>query len=297
MKNVLWIKYLSAVLAFSPLIPVNMGEVLAAEPIYVAQADSAYDRYMQLGYAATQQRNYQTARNYFQQALQVKPGDFYATAAAKNVTGYVNRSRGGLTFISGAGRPSRRVSGASRGEMCVPAKKMPVAIIPQTEPQLTASDHPTFFFFVPQNSAQALEFVLEADKTEEPFYKTTWKPTLREPALVSVSLPVNKNLQVGKNYNWKFSVVCDQQVRDKDLSISSVVKYMQPDQNLKIQLQKAPASERATLYAASGFWQDTITTVADLRRQHPRDITIKTDWEDLLKSVDLQEFAQVPLVP
>ncbi len=295
MKNVLWLNYLSVVLAFSLLTPVT--QAIATEPIYVAQVDSAYDRYMQLGYDATGQRNYQTALKYFRQALEEKPGDPYGKAAANNVAGYIRRSSGGLAFYSGVGRPNRRVPGASRGETCVPAKQMPVALVPQTELQLTASNHPTFFFFVPQNSAQALEFVLEDDSSQEPLYKTTWKNTNSKPGVIRVNVPANKNLPVGKDYNWKFSVVCDQQVRDKDLSVGGIVKHMQPDQNLTRQLQKLPSRQQAALYAASGFWQDTITIMADLRQQHPTDTVIKTDWEDLLKSVDLKAFAQEPLVP
>ncbi|HEY9750226.1 MAG TPA: hypothetical protein V6C63_16195, partial [Allocoleopsis sp.] len=42
---------------------------------------ASYRRYMQLGYAANKQRDYQTALTSFQAALKVRPGDPYATKA------------------------------------------------------------------------------------------------------------------------------------------------------------------------------------------------------------------------
>jgi hypothetical protein len=53
---------------------------------------ASYRRYMQLGYAANKQRDYQTAQSSFQSALQIRPGDPYATKALRNVRGYVRRN-------------------------------------------------------------------------------------------------------------------------------------------------------------------------------------------------------------
>jgi Tfp pilus assembly protein PilF len=46
---------------------------------------------MRAGYAATQQRDYSTALTYFQQALQLRPNNPYATRAVSNVQGYMQR--------------------------------------------------------------------------------------------------------------------------------------------------------------------------------------------------------------
>ena len=52
--------------------------------------ESAYDRYMRLGYDATQRRNYEAAIQFFQEALVLRPGDYYATEAIENVRSYMN---------------------------------------------------------------------------------------------------------------------------------------------------------------------------------------------------------------
>jgi cytochrome c-type biogenesis protein CcmH/NrfG len=48
---------------------------------------------MLVGYAATEQRDYQTALINFRRALQLRPGNPYATRAISNVQSYIQRSR------------------------------------------------------------------------------------------------------------------------------------------------------------------------------------------------------------
>ena len=50
-----------------------------------------FTQYMNAGYAATQQRDYQNALNYFERARQLRPGNPYATRAIRNVRGYMQR--------------------------------------------------------------------------------------------------------------------------------------------------------------------------------------------------------------
>ena len=52
-----------------------------------------YDRYMEIGYDATETGDYQTALINFQRALSEKPNDYYATQAARNVKTYINRGQ------------------------------------------------------------------------------------------------------------------------------------------------------------------------------------------------------------
>ncbi|MBE9099819.1 hypothetical protein [Vacuolonema iberomarrocanum] len=52
-------------------------------------AESRYDQLMRLGYDATQRGNYETALEFFQQALNERPEDYYATEAIENVSIYL----------------------------------------------------------------------------------------------------------------------------------------------------------------------------------------------------------------
>lgn len=53
-------------------------------------AVSSYDRWMRLGYDATQREEYQAALNFFQTALELRPEDYYATEAIANVRTYLS---------------------------------------------------------------------------------------------------------------------------------------------------------------------------------------------------------------
>ena len=52
---------------------------------------AAYDRHMRIGYAATDNQDYQTALINFRRALKTRPNDPYASQALRNVRTYINR--------------------------------------------------------------------------------------------------------------------------------------------------------------------------------------------------------------
>jgi Tfp pilus assembly protein PilF len=62
---------------------------------------------MRAGYSATQQRDYQTALSYFQQALQLRPNNPYARRAVSNVQGYLKRDGQRSTNTTPANQNSR----------------------------------------------------------------------------------------------------------------------------------------------------------------------------------------------
>ncbi len=290
-----------AALVFLPIGTVNITEVSATDGVYqLAQRNNAYSQYMQLGYSETRRRNYRKALSYFQQAAQIRPGDKYATAAIRNVTGYIQRRRNNrIAFVPG--RPGRVRSAATRGS-CLQAAQAPIPIIPtDKEVQLTTTEHPTFFFYVPQTSAQvkALEFVLqEDDESVEPLYKGIFTPA-QQTGILSITLPANQPpLTIGKEYTWGFSMVCDAQNRDQDVYIEGKIQRTE-DENLAVQLgQTTTDLDRAVLFATAGFWEDALRTIATLRRQRPNDPEVKTYWDELLKSVEIQpEVINKPLLP
>lgn len=77
--------------------PISLGVAVAQDtPQTQNQQDSDrenYSQYMKVGYAATEQGDYQTALINFQRALKSRPNDRYARAAIRNVQTYINRQR------------------------------------------------------------------------------------------------------------------------------------------------------------------------------------------------------------
>ncbi|MEC5029349.1 MAG: hypothetical protein SAL07_05500 [Oscillatoria sp. PMC 1051.18] len=62
-----------------------------------SEIESDYDRYMRIGYDATQQEDYQTALINFRRALEERPQDPYALQAIRNVSTYINRGQEAAT--------------------------------------------------------------------------------------------------------------------------------------------------------------------------------------------------------
>ncbi|MEQ9670221.1 hypothetical protein [Coleofasciculus sp. G2-EDA-02] len=72
----------------SPTSPVSPTPNTAASP--TAKRD--YTQYMLIGYAASDQGDYQTALINFKRALNERPGDTYATKAIENTEAIINRN-------------------------------------------------------------------------------------------------------------------------------------------------------------------------------------------------------------
>lgn len=200
----------------------------------------------------------------------------------------------------GDGQPSDTEGGASRnGGMCPQDAKAlnpsVTPLMPANRQGLTVADHPTFFVYVPQTSAQKALFVLK-DEKEDYFYQ---KPISipRTAGIVSFKLPSDAPaLEVGKNYKWSFVVICGEAIRPDSPVVEGRIQRIEPNPALSSQLKNLLPLQRAAVYGKGGIWYDTITSLAELKRSQPGDATLVTTWEELLKSVGLEAIATKPLL-
>ncbi|BAZ16726.1 hypothetical protein NIES4071_86040 [Calothrix sp. NIES-4071] len=257
---------------------------------------------MQQGYAQTSRRNYRAALQFFQQALSLSPGSGSAARAIANVQGYIQRgARRSIGFV--AGRPGRTRSAATRGT-CFQSQKPPTPLMPQDkEAQLTTSEYPTFYIYIPPitTKAQTMEFVLRDDSNITPLYRESFQP-VQQAGIITVRLPANRPpLQLGKVYTWGFSMICDTRKRDEDIYIEGRIRRVQ-DEDLDAQLQTtSQILDRAVLYTTAGFWENALTSIVTLRRQRPKDPEVEQYWQDLLQSISQPttdpEIANKPFLP
>lgn len=298
MKLHLWTGCLLASLACLSLNFVNQTQVLAANQVVeIAQSSSAYNQAMRLGYTETRRRNYRRALSYFQQALQLRPNDKYATTAIRNVTSYMQRRTSLISFVPG--RPGRLRAAASRGN-CFINEKPAIPLIPTNkEAQLTTAENPTFYFYLPQTAKpiHSLEFILRDNDSVAPLYRKSFQP-VGKAGIVSVTIPAQQALlKTGKAYTWTFSMICDPRNRDQDLFLRGRIERVQ-DENLSEQIQETKQPlDQAVIYATAGFWENALSTLANLRRQRPNDPEVNKYWTDLLNSVGLEEVTNQPLLP
>lgn len=275
---------------------VNQTKVLAVESVVeIARKSSAYKEYMRAGYKYTAQRNYRKALEYFKKALEIRPDDRYATTAIRNLNTYIARRSNGIIFASG--KPHRTESAASRGA----GLDSLVALTPSDqEVQLTTAEHPTFFFYIPKSAqkTQELKFVLqEGDaQTTKPLYQTTFT-LVEKKGIVSVSTPGDQPLlKTDKEYTWTFSISYPLEPDVFPKSITGKIQRVQ-DEIIANQIQQTTQPlDQARIYATAGLWENSLSILANLRRQHPNDPDVQQSWADFLESENLKAVANEPLL-
>ncbi|MEB3358363.1 MAG: DUF928 domain-containing protein [Synechococcales bacterium] len=196
------------------------------------------------------------------------------------------------------GLPGRREGGGTRGD-CSSADKPLMALMPDTNFGQTVSDYPTFYWYVPQISAEAAEFVLLDEDNNEIFITTF--AIADQPGVISLSLPEGSGmppLEVGKDYNWYFSLICDFSDRSGDLFTNGWIRRVDTTTlGLGDRLMTASESDRALIYAEAGLWFEALDTLARLRRLNPSDPAVQAQWGTLLRSVGLDEMVNEPFLP
>ena len=194
-------------------------------------------------------------------------------------------------------RSGRRKPASARGP-CSPSEKSITALIPTTNLGLTTAAYPTFFFYIPQTTATAMEFVLIDEDNQRQIFTTTLTIT-GNPGIVSLSLPTTENLpplELEKEYHWYASLICNYQQRSGDIYVDGWIQRVEPDSILISKLQNSSITERVIVYQESGLWYDTLQSLAEARRLHPDNSSLVAKWTTLLRSVGLDQIAQEPLV-
>jgi hypothetical protein len=195
------------------------------------------------------------------------------------------------------GLPGRREGGGTRSGSCATGQPTLTALTPDKNFGQTVSPYPTWFWYVPETSAQAAEFVL-LDSNNVEVYKAIFQ-IANQSGIISLSLPEHSNLSpltVGQDYHWYFSLICDRRDRSGDIYTEGWIQRIQPDSALTQQLASAVEGDRSELYATNGIWYDAVSNLADLRRLQSNNSTYRDNWNTLLRSVGLENLAAQPLV-
>ncbi|WP_439341109.1 DUF928 domain-containing protein [Vacuolonema iberomarrocanum] len=200
------------------------------------------------------------------------------------------------------GMPGRREGGGTRGcwgnANSIPTDTRLTALVPAENFGYTLESSPSFFVYIPsffaeKTVAAQFEIINEAgDRLYEATYQTS-----QESGLIRINLPEDANfsgLEVGQDYNWAFTLVCDINDPSGNLVVDSWIQRIEPDVELAEALQTAPAEQVPDLYAQAGVWHDTLTSLADLPNgDQPQEME---RWRTLLNEVGLTAVAQ-ELVP
>ena len=194
--------------------------------------------------------------------------------------------------------PNTRRVGPMHGHMCDDGANIKLtALVPESLIGRTVSEYPVFFLYLPQTDAELAEFILQDENGNLIYQQDLTIKNLS--GVIGVSIPPNTNvppLEVGKNYTWVFSLVCDPEDRSSDRFQRGVVRRVELSADILGELENADPRQKTVIYAENGIWQDALSTLAAARRANPNDTKLAADWESLLNSVTLGEIAQEPIV-
>jgi Domain of Unknown Function (DUF928) len=192
-----------------------------------------------------------------------------------------------------SGRPGRTAAGGHRGQC--PKVAIPLtAIVPLTE-ATTIAPRPTFWFYSPYTDITwPAKFTIQSkgDPITEPI--SVRLPT--KPGIIRVSLPDTVTLEVNQPYEWFFAIDCNPGQTDQPpIEVEGTVRRVNLTATQLAKMTKNPR-QQVGFYTANGLWLDAVTTLSELRLAAPQDATLTAEWQTLLRSLDLEQFAQTPVV-
>ncbi|WP_392534353.1 DUF928 domain-containing protein [Nostoc sp. C117] len=194
------------------------------------------------------------------------------------------------------GAPPASAGGSTRGGSCLADKKLITPLIPPNKLGLTLSQHPTFFWHLPESSVKTAKFLLLTDDDRTEFYTTSFTLPNRS-GIVSFKLPDSAPaLAIGKTYHWYFTILCDAQDSSENPIVDGWVERIQPELPLSQALAKANLQNLPSIYAEAGIWHEALTTLVQLRRSEPNNLKVRIDWRQFFKSVGLSAIAPSPVI-
>ena len=226
-------------------------------------------------------------------------GSWSTVAKAQNKSVYTNKKHQ-VTFEPPQGtRPAKTVGGASRGEQCPldsMEQKLPlIPLLPTGSRSLTMESHPTLLVYIPETSAtKALFSVRDAD---EDYDYQTIMPIGDRAGIVSLTLPNDAPaLDINHEYKWSLILMCDNKLRPDSPVVQGDVMRVTADSYVTSKLAQADSLESAVIYGNAGIWYDTVSTLAKLKANNPKDSSINSSWSSLLNSVGLEQIAKAEFV-
>lgn len=215
----------------------------------------------------------------------------------------------GLSFPTAKkdGSPDRRRGAGSRdpGASCIlpsQAEGAPAlfAMAPDSNQSLTTVARPDFFWYMPATTQGEVTFVLrEAGGEQSLIYSATF-PAKGQEGIAQLSLPNGLGaIELKPNQPYQWSVRLDCEPGDNQSfkqAFTSTIQRRLPDSTLAAQLKVASRLKQAEIYAENGIWNDSLSALVALQCSvATRDQGLE-HWSGLLTSVDLEYFAQIPML-
>jgi len=171
--------------------------------------------------------------------------------------------------------------------------------------QLTVSEYPTFWVYVPYGSDKVSSGEFSIQQGENDIYRATFKLPAT-PGIVSVTIPKTETpLEPDKTYRWYVEISCPASTQSPQVatrlapaSLTGFVRRVAQSPELEAELNQAKNPlERVAAYAKHDIWYDMLTELAQLRLEYPEDSILESIWLELLEDerIGLKEIKQEPI--
>ncbi|MBW4491490.1 MAG: DUF928 domain-containing protein [Trichocoleus desertorum ATA4-8-CV12] len=174
-------------------------------------------------------------------------------------------------------------------------------LVPLSHVGQTSSQHPSFFWFMPERQAYPLQFRLFTSNGQ-PLYRTQLQS---QAGIMQFSLPQSQpGLAIGQTYRWQVVLVCDPQAPSRNVVAAAEIEVVKPDAPLQTQLAAAATpQQQSNLYAETGLWYDAIAAALKasetVQNQSPvldllgslasSEAQLLQEWSDRLKQIEAIE--------
>lgn len=195
------------------------------------------------------------------------------------------------------GAPARTVGGGQRGGVsCLSSNPPLTALAPDNNVVTTVSANPALFLYVPTTEAKSAELVILDNKTLQTVYQTT-VDLKGVPGIVKLNIPDSVALKTGRQYLWKFSLICNSENSSMDRFVTGYIERTELNREAKMKLAQAKEPlEKVEVYAKAQVWQETLSLLAQMHFERPHDRKVTDAWREFLSSVNLEAIASQPLV-
>lgn len=167
-----------------------------------------------------------------------------------------------------------------------------MALVPmQQSGGLTLSERPTFWVYMPENSAK--QVVLNIQEQEENLQGNPIKTSLKTHSQTSFTIngasglmsltpsATSLPLKIGKTYKWAMVLVCAKVHPDNPVVTAWVQRVASPGF-----FNQGTTVEHASWYGEQGLWYDALTALAQTKPMNNPDLP--QVWNDFLKSGGLE---------
>jgi Domain of Unknown Function (DUF928) len=162
---------------------------------------------------------------------------------------------------------------------------------PATNIGLTMAERPTIFVYIAPTNAKKAFFSIQDEDSNHVYQQEVNLP--QKPGVMEVKLPTEApELKTGKNYKWSLVMICTAYLEPDSPSVSGWVRRVES----RHIINNLVTLESASMLAQTGIWYDTLSTLAQMRRNQPNNQAVSASWQELLESVGLDGIANEPLI-